>query len=264
MENNEYVPFRSEILDVVRHTNIEYTFRMAYAGPARPGQFFEVSIPKFGEAPISVSGMGDGYVELTIRRVGRVTDEVFERYVGDSLMLRGPYGNGFDVDLFKGRELVVVAGGTGLSPVRGVVDYFARHPDEVAALTLIAGFKSPADILFLEELGRWKQAMNVILTVDCGDGDTICQIGLVTEFIPKIAFRNVLEAQAIVVGPPAMMRFSTLGLMDVGMRERNIWISHERKMCCGLGKCGHCKINDKYVCLDGPVFNFADARELLD
>ncbi len=262
--NNDYIPFRSEILDVVRHTGIEYTFRMAYSGRALPGQFFEVSIPKYGEAPISVSGVGDGSVDLTIRRVGRVTNEVFEHYVGDALMLRGPYGNGFDLDNYKGRELVIIAGGTGLSPVRGVVDHFSRHEDEITSLTLIAGFKSPADILFLEELGRWKQTMRVILTVDCADEDTTCQIGLVTEHIPNLVLKKVDEAQAIVVGPPAMMRFSTQGLMDIGVRAENIWISHERKMCCGLGKCGHCKINDAYVCLDGPVFNFAGAGHLLD
>lgn len=261
---NEYIPFRSEILDVVRHTDIEYTFRMAYAGPAKPGQFFEVSIPKYGEAPISISGIGDGFVELTIRRVGRVTNEVFERYVGDSLLLRGPYGNGFDLDDYRGRELVIIAGGTGLSPVRGVVDHFARHADEVASLSLIAGFKSPADILFLEELGRWKQSARVILTVDCADDDTTCQVGLVTEHIPTLDLKDPASARAIVVGPPAMMRFSTQGLMNIGIREDNIWISHERKMCCGLGKCGHCKINDVYVCLDGPVFNFANARHLVD
>jgi sulfite reductase, subunit B len=264
MLKNEYIPFRSEILSVAPHTDIEYTFRMRYEGEVKPGQFFEISIPKYGEAPISVSGIGDDFVELTIRRVGRVTGEIFERYVGDSMMLRGPYGNGFDVDNYKGEELVIVAGGTGLSPVRGVVEYFSRHKEETKGLTLIAGFKSPADILFLEELGRWKQTMKVILTVDCGDADTTCQIGLVTEHIPQLNLANAGQARAIVVGPPAMMRFSSQALLGIGIREENIWVSHERKMCCGLGKCGHCKINDAYVCLDGPVFNFVDAKRLLD
>lgn len=264
MRKNEYIPFRSEILDVLRHTDIEYTFRMRYDGTVKPGQFFEISIPKFGEAPISVSGIGDGWVELTIRRVGKVTNEIFERYKGQSLLLRGPYGNGFDLDLFKGRELIVIAGGTGLSPVRGVVDHFGRHPGETAGMTLIAGFKSPADILFFQDIGRWRDAMRVILTVDCGEESTDCLVGLVTEHIPKIEFKDKDSARAIVVGPPAMMRFTTQGLMDIGVKRGNVWISHERKMCCGLGKCGHCKINDAYVCLDGPVFNFAEAAELLD
>ena len=104
MTKNEYIPFRSEILEVIEHTPIEYTFRMEFRGDVKPGQFFEVSIPKFGEAPISVSGIGENYVDLTIRRVGKVTDEVFNNYVGDKLFLRGPYGNGFDIENYKERS----------------------------------------------------------------------------------------------------------------------------------------------------------------
>jgi len=261
---NEYIPFLSEIQEVIKHTDVEFTFRMAYQGDVKPGQFFEVSIPKFGEAPISVSGIGHDTVDLTIRRVGKVTDEIFEHYKGDKLFLRGPYGNGFDVEKYKGKELVVIAGGTGLSPVKGVVEYFSNHIDESKGMTLVAGFKTPKDILFLEDFGRWKQNMDVILTVDCGDEDMVCQTGLVTEYIPQIKFKDVEQAVAIVVGPPMMMKFTTQGLLDIGFLEENIWISQERKMCCGIGKCGHCKIDDVYVCLDGPVFNFAKGRHLLD
>lgn len=117
MSHNEYVPFLSEILDVIKHTEIEYTFRMAYDGEVKPGQFFEVSVPKYGEAPISVSGIGEGFVDLTIRRVGKVTNEVFELYKGDKLFLRGAYGNGFSVEDYKDKELVVIAGGTGVRTI---------------------------------------------------------------------------------------------------------------------------------------------------
>lgn len=264
MMQNEYVPFLSEIKEVIKHTDIEYTFRMTYDGAVKPGQFFEVSIPKYGEAPISVSGISEGLIDLTIRRVGKVTNEVFERYAGDKLFLRGPYGNGFDAGLYKDKELVVIAGGTGLSPVRGLVDYFSNHPKEVKGMTLIAGFKTPHDILFKKDLERWEQNMKVILTVDCADDDTECHIGLVTEYIPQLEIKDVKEAAAVVVGPPIMMHFATKGLMDFGFSEENIWISHERKMCCGIGKCGHCKIDDTYVCLDGPVFNFSKGRKLID
>lgn len=264
MINNDYIPFPSEILEVIPHTAIEYTFRMAYTGSVKPGQFFEVSIPKMGEAPISVSGIGENFVDLTIRKVGRVTNEIFENYVGDTLMLRGPYGNGFDLDIYKNKDIVVVAGGTGLSPVRGVVDYFAENPDERGNMTLIAGFKTPKDILFIEDLGRWKKSMDVILTVDCAEDDTACQVGLVTQFIPEIKLGDVNNTVAIVVGPPAMMRFSVQGLLGIGIPEENIWISQERKMCCGLGKCGHCKVGDTYICLDGPVFNYTKGKTLID
>ncbi len=106
--------------------------------------------------------------------------------------------------------------------------------------------------------------MEVILTVDCADDDTSCQIGLITKYIPKLSLKNVEEAVAVVVDPPAMMRFTTKGLLDVGFREENIWISQERKMCCGIGKCRHCKVNDTYICLDGPVFNYIKSRKLID
>lgn len=261
---NEYLSFPSKVLEVIKHTEIEYTFRMAYQGAVKPGQFFEVSMPKYGEAPISVSGITENSVDLTIRKVGKVTDQIFEHYVGDTLLLRGPYGNGFDVGDHFGKELVVMAGGTGLSPVKAVVDYFSDHPEKVKGMHLITGFKTPQDILFFDDIARWKKNMEVTLTVDCSDSDTACQIGLVTEYIPQLKLKDPSTAHAIVVGPPMMMKFSAQGLLDVGFKKENIWISQERKMCCGIGKCGHCKIDDVYVCLDGPVFNFAQGQYLLD
>lgn len=262
--SNTYIPFASEIREVIKHTNLEYTFRMAYQGPVKPGQFFEVSIPKFGEAPISVSGIAEGLIDLTIRRVGRVTGEVFEHYAGDRFFLRGPYGNGFEAADYQGKDLVIIAGGTGVSPVRGVVDYFANRPKELRSLTLIAGFKTPHDMLFRSDFQRWKNQFNLILTVDSAQEPGDYQVGLVTEYIPKLALPDLSQAAAIVVGPPAMMRFSVKGLLERGLKENQIWISYERKMCCGLGKCGHCRIQDVYVCLDGPVFNYSRAGTLLD
>ena len=264
MVRNDYIPFSSEILEVIKHTDIEYTFRMAFRGDVKPGQFFEVSIPKYGEAPISVSGIGDGFVDLTIRRVGKVTNEVFEHYVGDTLLMRGPYGNGFDVENYKGKELVIIAGGTGVSPVRGVISYFADHAEQRKDMTLITGFKSVKDVLFKADFPYWRERMNVILTLDSGEETAEHKIGLVTKYIPDLKLQDVSKAVAIVVGPPAMMRFSVKGLLERGFKEENIWISHERKMCCGLGKCGHCKVNDTYICLDGPVFNYTKGKTLID
>ena len=264
MVRNDYIPFPSEILEVIKHTDIEYTFRMAFRGDVKPGQFFEVSIPKYGEAPISVSGIGDGFVDLTIRRVGKVTNEVFEHYVGDTLLMRGPYGNGFDVENYKGKGLVIIAGGTGVSPVRGVISYFADHAEQRKDMTLITGFKSVKDVLFMADFPYWRERMNVILTLDSGEETEEHKIGLVTKYIPDLKLQDVSKAVAIVVGPPAMMRFSVKGLLERGFKEENIWISHERKMCCGLGKCGHCKVNDTYICLDGPVFNYTKGKTLID
>jgi anaerobic sulfite reductase subunit B len=262
--SNEYLSHWAEIREVIPHTAIEYTFRMAYQGAVQPGQFFQVSIPKYGEAPISVSGIGEGTIDLTIRRVGRVTNEVFERYAGERLFLRGPYGIGFDVELYRGREVVIVAGGTGVSPVRPVIEHFYWHPEPGRKVSLIAGFKSREDILFAEDFTRWQEQMDVILTVDNNNGDPDLRQGLVTEYIPALAIADPARAAAIVVGPPAMMRFSIQALLRRGIAEENIWVSYERKMCCGIGKCGHCKIDDVYVCLDGPVFNYTRAKDLAD
>lgn len=261
---NEYIPFLSEIKEVIKHTEIEYTFRMTYEGQVKPGQFFEVSLPKFGEAPISVSGIGDGTVDLTIRKVGKVTDEIFTNYVGDKLFLRGPYGNGFDVKDYEGKEVTIVAGGTGLSPVRGVVNYFANNIDKCENFNLICGFKSPNDVLFKADLKEWEKSINLILTVDKADEGYTGKTGLVTTFIPELEIKDVKNTAFVVVGPPIMMKFTVAEILKRGVPEENIWISQERKMCCGLGKCGHCKMDDTYICLDGPVFNYTKGKQLID
>ena len=236
---------------------------MAFKGDVKPGQFFEVSIPKYGEAPISVSGIGDGYIDLTIRKVGRVTNEVFERYKGQSLLLRGPYGNGFDVDLYRNGEVVVVAGGTGVSPVRGVIQALSQMPDATDKY-VIAGFKSPADMLFKDDLKEWEKKLKLTLTVDGAPEGYTGNIGLVTKFIEGLPLKNPAEAKAVVVGPPPMMKFTIIELKKKGFKDSNITVSHERKMCCGLGKCGHCRVNDTYICLDGPVFNYEFAKNFVD
>ena len=205
---NEYIPQLSAIREVIRHTDLEYTFRMEFSGDVKPGQFFEISLPKFGEAPISVSGIGPDTVDFTIRRVGKVTNEIFENYVGDTLYIRGPYGNGFDIDNYRGKELVVVAGGTGLSPVKGVVDYFAAHREEAADVTLIAGFKSPGDVLFKEDFEIWKRSIHVIQTVDWAPEGYEGPVGMVTKYIPDLKFADIANSSFICVGPPVMIRFT--------------------------------------------------------
>ena len=264
MNNNVYLPFRSKILDIKPHTDIDYTFRMEFKGDVKPGQFFEVSIPKYGEAPISVSEIGENYVDLTIRKVGKVTDVIHTFFPGQNFFMRGPYGNGFDVDLFKGKELIVAAGGTGLAPVKAVVDYFVDNKDEVKDITIVCGFKSPSDILFRDDFKKWKDEIKTILTVDNGGEGYTGNVGLITEYIKDIKIENIEEANVIVVGPPMMLKFTLQELLNRGIKEENIWVSYERKMCCGIGKCGHCKINDTYVCLDGPVFNYTKAMKLID
>lgn len=261
--HNTYLPRPYRVLAVTSQTAIDWTFRLESDLTPSFGQFLEVSIPGLGEAPISISDFGPGWLDLTIRQVGRVSSGIFALRPGDTLYVRGPYGHGFEPDLYRGKNLLMVTGGTGLAPVKSLIRYFVSHRDELTAFDLILGFKSQADVLFGAEIESWRQAARIVLTVDRGDVQWPHQTGLVTSHIEKMVFADG-PTEAIVVGPPMMMKFSTLALLQRGLPESAITVSFERKMSCGLGKCGHCKIDETYVCLEGPVFNYVKARKLLD
>lgn len=262
---NQYIPVGAEIIDIVKHTEIEWTYKVKCStDDVLPGKFYEVSIPKFGESPISVSGYGDDYVDFTIRSVGKVTNELFNYKIGDKFFIRGPYGNGFDVSIYEDREIVVVAGGSGLAPVRGIVEYFYKNIDKCKSFKLIVGFRSPQDILFKEDLKRWNEKLDVIVTVDKAEKNYNGHVGLVTKYIANLSIDDINNASAIVVGPPMMMKFTVEEFLKRNLAENNIWVSYERKMCCGVGKCGHCKMDDTYICIDGPVFDYSYAKNLID
>lgn len=261
---NPYDVSAHPILAIERETEIDWTFTIGYDTPVRYGQFLEVSLPGIGEAPISISAVDHGRLYLTIRKVGRLTNALFECRVGDSVYLRGPYGNGFDIDSFTGRNLVVLAGGTGLAPVRGLIRHYVQHQEQLASFTVIAGFKTPDDILFGEELARWRDRIDLTVTVDKGNDNWKGPTGLITEFVPALSALRAPDACAVVVGPPLMMKFTTLELVKNGLPEEAITLSFERTMSCGIGKCGHCKIDDTYVCIDGPVFPYSKAKRLID
>ncbi len=154
-------------------------------------------------------------------------------------------------------------GGTGVSPVRGVIQALAASSSPKDK-HVIVGFRSPDDMLFRDDLADWDEKLNLTLTVDGAPEGYEGKIGLVTKYIPDLPIKDIAKAQAVVVGPPAMMRFSVMGLLEKGFPEENIWVSQERKMCCGLGKCGHCRIGDQYVCIDGPVFNYTKSKDMID
>ncbi|GAA0092589.1 anaerobic sulfite reductase subunit AsrB [Paraclostridium bifermentans] len=262
---NPYIPVNSKIIDIIKHTDIEWTFRVSSKTEGvLPGKFYEISIPKFGESPISVSGYGKDYIDFTIRNVGKVTSELFNYTVGDSFFIRGPYGNGFDVSLYEGREIVIVAGGSGLAPVRGIVEHFYNNPDRCISFKLIVGFKSPQDILFKDDLNKWSEKLDILVTVDNADSDYGGNIGLVTKYIPELKIDDINNMSAVVVGPPMMMKFTVAEFFKRNLSEHNIWVSYERKMCCGVGKCGHCKMDETYICIDGPVFDYSYAKNLID
>lgn len=268
MAPNIYRPLPAEILDIRNETAIDSTYRLRWTGTApQPGQFFQVSVLRIGEAPISASGCGDGWIELTIRNVGRVTNAIFDREIGDSIHLRGPYGTPFPLDEYAGRHTIVAAGGTGLAPVRGLIRYLlATRGTETgpSAVSILAGFKTPEDMLFTADLDTWAEQVPVSRTVDRADSGWSGHVGVITTLIPDLDIPDLDAARVIVVGPPLMMKYTVAAFLDREITPEQIWVSHERRMSCGLGKCGHCKIMDSYVCVDGPVYRYSEAQQLMD
>lgn len=260
---NIMLPKPHKILQILKETKAEYTFRVECDIPTKNGQFFQLSIPKVGEAPISVSGKGDGYVEFTIRKVGRLTEGIFGLAPGEMLFMRGPYGNAFPVEQFEGKNLVVICGGTGMAPVKTTLNHFYNHPDICKDVYLIAGFKEPDAVLFTEELEKFSKKFHTIYCLDNTDAPGFHK-GFVTQYVKEVPFDSFDDYNVVIVGPPAMMNFTALECLKNGVQEDKIWVSFERKMSCAVGKCGHCKINETYVCLEGPVFNYTKAKSLLD
>mgnify|MGYP006279509541 CR=1 FL=1 len=261
---NPYLPGPAPILTICPETEMENTYRIQAEVSADFGQFLEISLPGFGEAPISVSDIGDNWVDLTIRKTGRLTSRIHELQPGDCLYWRGPYGRGFPLERFAGGHLVIVAGGTGLAPVRGIINHFRDRRDSVGRLDILAGFKTPSGVICSGDIQSWEQTFHTIITVDDACEPWSGCEGMVTNFIPDLALENPESTHAVVVGPPVMLRFAVQELLKKGLSGDRIWISLERRMHCGLGKCGHCRIEDKYVCLDGPVFNWTEAKHLKD
>ncbi len=266
MEDNIILPQPRRILSIQKHTKTEYTFRVACDTPPEYGQFFMLSIPKVGEAPISASGKGDGWVEFTIRNTGAVTRAIFDLIPGNTIFLRGPYGNHFPVEEeFEGKHLLVVCGGTAMAPVMIMLNHFYEHPELAKSVHLICGFKDHNAILFRDEIEKFRDRIDVIATLDNEEYENF-EKGMVTAHIGKIPIAEWGDDYNIViVGPPVMFKFASMECMKNGAKEERIWVSYERKMSCGVGKCGHCKINGTYVCLEGPVFNYAETKgDLLD
>lgn len=262
--NNPMKPTPCEILDIKKESLLEYTFKVKTDITCNHGQFLQLSIPKVGEAPISVSAFGEGWMDFTIRSVGKVTDEIFQKKVGDTLFIRGSYGNGWPFEeKFKGKNLVIITGGTGLAPVRSMLNDCYEN-NSAKSVTLIAGFRNEDGIIFKEELEKWKDKFTTYYTLD-NDKKDGWYTGFVTELVSKVDYKSFGDDyEVVIVGPPPMMKFTGIAVAKCGVPEDKIWVSFERKMSCAIGKCGHCRIDEVYVCLDGPIFNYTQAKYLID
>jgi NAD(P)H-flavin reductase len=231
----------------------------------RPCQFVEVSIAGIGEAPISVSsppGNGSRF-ELCVRRVGALTGALHGLGVGTQIGIRGPYGNGFPVDKIVGRDVLFVCGGLGLAPLRSLVLHCLERRRSFRRLIVLYGSKRPSERLFASMLDGWSkdERLEFHETVDLPEEGWTGRTGLITTLFDRIEV-DPLETVSVVVGPPVMYRFAILELLKRGIMESRIFLSLERRMRCGLGKCGHCQINGIYVCQEGPVFAYSDLKKV--
>lgn len=266
--DNIYAATTAEIRAVTVHTDTERSFTLEPKIQASPGQFVMVSLPHVGEVPIAISRSGPDGIEITVRSVGKVTSSLFRLRPGDDIFLRGPYGQGFPLDVFEGQHLLVIAGGSGLAAVKPLITSYLPdgHQHRLKQLDVLVGFKSPKHILFKGDLKHWNRNCGVVVTVDTHEDETESWgggIGFVVDFIKAV--RNIgPETYVVIAGPPKMMSNSVRELLRYQVMEERIWLSFERHMQCGVGKCGHCRIRDKYVCVDGPVFSYVEARELID
>lgn len=231
-----------------------------------PGQFVEVSVFGIGEAPISVSSSPTrpgGSFELCIRNAGSVTAALHRMEPGSVVGIRGPFGRGFPLDELMGMDLLFVAGGLGLVPLRSMINYAVDRRGEFGSVTIIHGARTPADILFADELERWAgvDGFAVHRIVDLADGAWTGSVGVITKLVEQVEL-NPARVAALVVGPPVMFRFVLKSILSKGVFESRVYLSLERRMKCGVGKCGHCQVDDVYVCRKGPVFPYTRLRKL--
>ncbi len=217
-----------------------------------------------GEAPISVSSSPTrtGSFELVVRKVGNVTGAMHNLAEGATVGIRGPFGTSVPVDEYKGKDMLIVAGGIGLVPVRSCINYILDNRQDFGRLMILFGSRSPKERLFTDELAAWSARDDVefLETVDKGDDTWKGNVGVITTLFPKIDF-DPDKTICVVVGPPIMYRFVIIEAKKKGLADERIVVSLERRMKCGVGKCGHCQINNLYCCQDGPVFNYSKVKD---
>ncbi len=267
-----YAPRPCRLLEVFELTPQEKLFRLRLANGAalghRPGQFVQLSLPGLTEAPISVASSPErGPVfELAVRRAGRLTGALHRLAPGATLGIRGPFGRPFPLEDLHGRQLLLIAGGCGLAPLRSLIQYCRDHPERFASVQVLYGARSPADLLFRDELASWRndRYLSCRTIVDRVPADS-CYDGA-SGLLPELLAQSRIDpdnGRAVLVGPPPMYRPVIAALRRLGLDgARRILVSLERQMRCGVGKCGHCSIEHLTCCTDGPVFWLDEVEHL--
>ncbi|MBE3580445.1 MAG: FAD/NAD(P)-binding protein [Thermoanaerobacteraceae bacterium] len=265
---NPLVPTTGRIIKIVEETPDVKTFHVTTEKgkpfTPMPGQLAMLSLFDVGEAMFSITSQGPEHLEIAIKRVGMLTEALHEAEPGQTVGIRGPYGNGFPLDMFYGKDVLFIGGGIGLAPVRSLINYCIEHRDQFGHLWIIYGARSPADLCFKEDLfENWPRVENcrVDVTVDKGDESWKGHEGFVPAFVEKLN-PSPEGKVAVTCGPPIMIKFVLQSLEKLGFRDDQIVTTLEMRMKCGIGKCGRCNLGSRYVCLDGPVFTLAQLKEM--
>ena len=232
-----------------------------------PGQFSMLYVFGVGELPISISGDPEraGRLVYTVRSVGQATNALVSQHAGNGVGVRGPFGTGWPVDVARGRDVIVVAGGIGLAPLRPVIYEVLHHREDYGRLVVLYGARSPRDLLYRKELAAWARQKDtqVLVTVDYGGLSWRGHVGVVTTLF-KYARLKPSQSVAMVCGPEIMMRFVARELISHGLSRDDVYLSMERNMKCAVGFCGHCQYGPHFICKDGPVFTYEQLRPLLE
>ncbi|MCD7755464.1 MAG: FAD/NAD(P)-binding protein [Firmicutes bacterium] len=273
MRNDPLIPMVAVVTDIRTDTPDVKTFRVVGLDgrkpfPHVPGQCAMLSIPGVGEALFSItsSPTNPDYLEFSIKKCGCVTAWLHQIEPGQQVTLRGPYGNGFPVDTdFVGKDLLFIAGGIGLAPLRSVINYVRHYRERYGAVDIVYGARSKADLVdYPEILDEWCHApgVRVHLTIDNAQPDWGGHVGFVPNYVRELGFDT--GKTVVMCGPPVMIKFTLAGLQALGFRQNQIYTTLEMRMKCGMGRCGRCNIGTKYVCKDGPVFRFDQLDTLPD
>jgi sulfhydrogenase subunit gamma (sulfur reductase) len=269
-ERNVYQPHLMEITKVIPETSDTKTFHLQFVNPSLretfsflSGQFAEYSVFGEGEATFCISSSPTrlDHLEFSVKRVGRVTHALHQLNQGDVIGFRGPYGNHFPLDKLKGKDLLFIAGGIGLAPLRSLIHNVLDNRADYREITILYGARSPQDLCFKYDLEAWSRipSVKMVTTVDVGDKEWKGKVGLVPVVLEEMgAFAD--GAVAVTCGPPIMIRYTLMSLEKLSFHPPQVWTTLEMKMKCGLGKCGRCNIGPLYVCKDGPVFSLEEIR----
>ena len=271
MKPNPYEAIPAVITATIDETPLIRTLRMKPDRPVpfRTGQFIELSLPGVGEAPFtpSSSHFVSETMDVTVMKAGFLTEHIHRAKPGDRVGLRGPFGSAYPLTEFEGRDLLILGGGCGLAPLRSLFLTLLDEVHRYKSITFYAGAKTPQDCPFKDAFPEWQKhpRVKLVRAVDAVPPGEAWdeEVGLVTMLLGKLDI-DPKDSPAVVCGPPVMMKFGTLALIKKGLTPETIYLSMERNMSCGIGKCGHCRVGPYYVCKDGPVFTYAQLKDIED